>query len=75
MNVYVFKINNDNYSFIMQRGWRNATPFYKSMNYKSFQFIFPEALLFENDKRREKRMAVEDCLTCRGTDPVRTLRF
>ena len=37
-----------------------------------FQLDLPEALLFENDKRREERMAVEDCLTCRGTAPVRT---
>ena len=29
LNVYASKINNDNYSLIMQRMWRNATPFAK----------------------------------------------
>lgn len=65
------KINNDNYSLIQQRYGETPPPLQK-YELNCFQLDLPEALLFENDKRREERMAVEDCLTCRGTDPVRT---
>ena len=53
--MYASKINNDNYSLIMQRGRWNATPFMQKYELNCFQLDLPEALLFENDKRREER--------------------